>query len=117
VDTALTEAVNHSEALKDEFGPISRMLGQRYFEGVRFPAEAEDELRALHAKGFVVHVMRSTAWINFLYLAWAMVRRALPPVRAVVNLRPWFTRPFRKTAQRGDFDVAVASSSSRRRPC
>jgi len=105
VDTALTEAVNHSEALKEEFGPISRMLGQRYFDGVRFPAEAEDELRALHAKGFVVHVMRSTAWINFLYLAWAMVRRALPPVRAVVNLRPWFTRPFRKTAQRGDFDV------------
>ncbi|WP_422723989.1 1-acyl-sn-glycerol-3-phosphate acyltransferase [Hyalangium rubrum] len=81
------------------------MLGARYFDGVHFPPEAEGELRTLHDQGFVVHVMRSTAWINFLYLAWAMVRRALPPVRAVVNLRPWFTRPFRKTAQRGDFDV------------
>jgi glycerol-3-phosphate O-acyltransferase len=91
--------------LKEEFGPISRWLGARYFDGVHFPPEAEDELRALHAKGFVVHVMRSTAWINFLYLAWAMVRRALPPIRAVVNLRPWFTRPWTRTLQREDFDV------------
>jgi glycerol-3-phosphate O-acyltransferase len=105
VETSLVQIVNPGELLKEEFGPISRELGQRYFEGVRFPAEAEDELRALHAKGFVVHVMRTTAWINFLYLTWALVRRALPPVRAVVNLRPWFTRPWRKTAQRGDFDV------------
>jgi glycerol-3-phosphate O-acyltransferase len=102
----LAQNATQGEAvLKEEFGPVSRMLGARYFEGVRFPHEAEDELRALHAKGFVVHVMRTTAWINFLYLTWAMVRRALPPVRAVVNLRPWFTRPWRKTAQRGDFDV------------
>ncbi len=91
--------------LKEEFGPISRMLGARYFDGVHFPPEAEDELRALHAKGFVVHVMRSTAWINFLYLAWAMVRRALPPIRAVVNLRPWITRPWTRTLQREEFDV------------
>jgi glycerol-3-phosphate O-acyltransferase len=70
---------------------------------VHFPPEAEDELRSLHAKGFVVHVMRTTAWVNFLYLTWAMVRRTLPPVRAVVNLRPWFTRPWRQTKQTGDF--------------
>lgn len=106
MESTVTRTSNPEGALlKEEFGPVSRMLGARYFDGVHFPPEAEDELRALHAKGFVVHVMRSTAWINFLYLAWAMVRRALPPVRAVVNLRPWFTRPFRRTAQRGDFDV------------
>jgi glycerol-3-phosphate O-acyltransferase len=106
VETAVAQTANPTTAsLKEEFGPISRWLGARYFDGVHFPPESEDELRALHAKGFVVHVMRSTAWINFLYIAWAMVRRALPPIRAVVNLRPWFTRPFRKTAQRGDFDV------------
>ena len=34
VDTALTPAVNHSEALKEEFGPVSRILGERYFDGV-----------------------------------------------------------------------------------
>lgn len=106
METAVAQTANQTTALlKEEFGPISQWLGARYFDGVHFPPESEDELRALHAKGFVVHVMRSTAWINFLYLAWAMVRRALPPIRAVVNLRPWFTRPFRKTAQRGDFDV------------
>lgn len=94
-----------AESLKEEFGPVARMLGAHYFDGVRFPAEAEDELRTLHAKGFVVHVMRTTAWINFLYIAWAMVRRALPPIRAVVNVRPFFTRPWSRMAQRGDFDV------------
>ena len=32
-------------ALVDEFGPVSRVLGARYFDGVRFPPEAEAELR------------------------------------------------------------------------
>jgi glycerol-3-phosphate O-acyltransferase len=105
VETAVSRTENQAAALKQEFGPVSRWLGARYFDGVHFPPAAAVELRALHEKGFVVHVMRSTAWINFLYLAWAMVRSALPPIRAVVNLRPWFTRPFRNTAQRGDFDV------------
>jgi glycerol-3-phosphate O-acyltransferase len=91
--------------LHREFGPAGRWMSRRYFEPVRFAQGAVDELNALHQKGFVVHVMRTTAWVNFLYLHWAMVRRGLPPVRAVVNLRPWFTRPFTLTAQRGDFDV------------
>lgn len=101
MDTALAQTVTQGEALKEEFGPMSRVLGARYFDGVHFPPEAENELRALSARGFVVHVMRTTAWINFLYLAWAMVRRAMPPIRAVVNLRPWFTKPWRQTAQGG----------------
>lgn len=91
--------------LHREFGPAGRWMSRRYFEPVRFAQGAVDELKALHQKGFVVHVMRTTAWVNFLYLHWAMVRRGLPPVRAVVNLRPWFTRPFTLAAQRGDFDV------------
>ncbi len=90
---------------KDEFGPLLSRVGRRYFDGVRFPPEGEAALRALHAQGFVVHVMRSTSWVNYLYLTWALLQRGLPPVRAVVNLRRWFTRPWRRTAQRGDFDV------------
>ncbi|RKG71337.1 glycerol-3-phosphate acyltransferase [Corallococcus sp. CA054B] len=101
MDTALAQTATQGEALKEEFGPMSRVLGARYFDGVHFPPEAENELRALSARGFVVHVMRTTAWINFLYIAWAMVRRAMPPIRAVVNLRPWFTKPWRQTAQGG----------------
>ncbi|MBL8934593.1 MAG: 1-acyl-sn-glycerol-3-phosphate acyltransferase [Archangium sp.] len=80
-------------------------MARRYFEPVRFAQSAVDELKALHQKGFVVHIMRTTAWVNFLYLHWAMVRRGLPPVRAVANLRPWFTKPFTLAAQRGEFDV------------
>src|SRR4051794_9576101 len=78
-----------AEALRAEFGPLSRLLGARFFDGVRFPSESAQELTSLHQRGFVVHVMRTTAWVNFLYLSWAMIRRSLPPVRAVVNLRPW----------------------------
>ena len=91
--------------LKRELGPLTRAVARRFFTGVHFPPEAEAELRALNERGFVVHVMRTTAWINFLYLTWALIRRGLPAVRAVVNLRPWFTRPWRNTAQRGDLDV------------
>jgi glycerol-3-phosphate O-acyltransferase len=91
--------------IEDEFGPLLRGLARRYFESVRFPADAEEALRRLHERGFVVHVMRSTSWVNYLYLAWALFRRGLPPVRAVFNLRRWFTRPWRRAAQRGAIDV------------
>ena len=93
------------DELKSNFGPFTRSLARRYFEPVRFAPEAEAELRALSERGFVVHVMRTTAWVNFLYLAWALIRRGLPAIRAVVNLTPWVVKPWRKTAQRGDFDV------------
>jgi glycerol-3-phosphate O-acyltransferase len=91
--------------LDREFGPLTRGFANRYFEDVRFPPEAPAELRALHEKGLVVHVQRTTSWINYLYLTWALLKNGLPPVRAVVNLRRWLTRPWRLTAQRGDFDV------------
>lgn len=91
--------------LRHEFGPFGRALTEHYFEPVRFPQSAIDQLKSLTHQGFVVHVMRTTAWINYLYLDWAMVRHGLPPVRAVVNLRRWFTRPFTLAAQRGAFDV------------
>lgn len=91
--------------MKDEFGPFGRSLAERYFPGVRFPDAATEKLSALHRRGFVVHVMRTTAWVNYLYLTWALITRGLPPIRAVVNLRRWFTRPWLRTAQRGEFDV------------
>jgi len=94
-------------AVRDEIGPVGRRLASRYFEGVRFAPEAESELARLSKEGFLVHVMRTTAWVNYLYLAWALVRRGLPPIRAVVNLRRWFTRPWRRAAQRGDLEVRL----------
>ncbi|MBI3182014.1 MAG: 1-acyl-sn-glycerol-3-phosphate acyltransferase [Myxococcales bacterium] len=93
------------DGLKAELGPFIRALAGRYFEPVRFPPEAEAELARLNQAGFVVHVMRTTAWVNYLYLAWALAKRGLPPIRAVVNLRRWLTKPWRRAAQRGEFDV------------
>lgn len=101
-DALLARPIEGDQFLKAEFGPVSRALAERYFEPVRFPQDGADHLRALSDKGFVVHVMRTTAWINYLYLDWALVRRQLPPIRAVVNLRRWFTRPFTRAQLSGD---------------
>jgi glycerol-3-phosphate O-acyltransferase len=96
------------QALRRDFGPISRWLAQRYFTHVRFSAEAEAELRGSSKRGFVVHVQRTSSWVNFLYLAWALTVRGLPPLRAVVNLRRWLVRPFRRAAQSGTCAVRFA---------
>ncbi len=95
------------QAMREELGPVGRALARRYFEPVRLPQSAIETLQRLSSEGFVVHVMRTTAWVNYLYLSWALVKHQLPPVRAVVNLRRWFTRPWTRTAQRGDFDVRL----------
>ncbi|HVE87461.1 MAG TPA: 1-acyl-sn-glycerol-3-phosphate acyltransferase, partial [Myxococcales bacterium] len=107
MDTAIATQPGPEAAsrLRRELGPFTRMAAARYFEPVRFTPEAEAELRKLSEQGLVIHVMRTTAWLNFVYLVWLMATRGLPPVRAVVNLRPWFTRPWRNAAQRGDIDV------------
>ena len=106
MDTALVQTATQRDALQGGVRPITRALGARYFDGGALPARGRGRAARAAARGASWSTcMRTTAWINFLYLAWAMVRRGLPPVRAVVNLRPWFTRPWRKTAQRGDFDV------------
>lgn len=104
-DALAPPAVLPEKALRDEFGPFGRWLASRYFEKVRFPEAASDELKKLHRDGFVVHVMRTTSWLNYLYLSWVLVKRGFPPIRAVVNLRRWFTRPWTRTAQREGFDV------------
>lgn len=102
--TAAPLAVSSELALKAEMGPLTRVLSDRYFSPVRFSSDDEAQLRALSAQGLVVHVMRTTAWVNYVYLTWASIRRGLPPVRAVVNLRRWFTRPWRRAAQTGPFE-------------
>ncbi len=88
--------------LKHEFGPIGRELAERYFEQIRFPQSGIDEIQDLSKRGFVIHVMRTTAWVNYLFLHWALIRRGLPPIRAVVNLRRWFTKPFSNAQMAGD---------------
>ncbi len=101
-EDALLARPPEDPSLKAEFGPVGRSLARRYFEAVRFPEEDLAALKELSQRGFVVHVMRTTAWINYLYLDWALLRRGLSPIRAVVNLRRWFTRPFTRAKLSGD---------------
>jgi glycerol-3-phosphate O-acyltransferase len=109
METALAPSeAKVDQALRRDFGPIGRWLARRYFTHVRFSPEAEAELRACSQRGFVVHVQRTSSWVNFLYLAWALTVRGLPPLRAVVNLRRWLVRPFRRAAQRGPCAVRFA---------
>ncbi len=99
-DATLARPVD--DALKFDFGPVSRAFMRDYFEAVRFPDTEAATLQDLQNRGHVVHVQRTTAWINYLYLDWALIRRNLNPVRAVVNLRRWFTRPFTRAKLSGD---------------
>jgi len=103
--TALVKVEDSEAALRHEFGPVGRALGRRYCPHVRVLPAADAELRRLSAAGFVVHVQRTAAWVSFLYLAWLLVSRALPPIRAVVNMRRWIGRPWGRIAQRGSLDV------------
>lgn len=115
-DALQSRPIKGDPVLKEEFGPFGRELAQRYFEAVRFPQSALDELHQLSQQGFVVHVMRTTAWVNYLFLHWALIRRGLPPVRAVVNLRRWFTKPFTNAQMAGEhgqrFDWARSQGGS-----
>jgi glycerol-3-phosphate O-acyltransferase len=105
--TALAKVEDSEPALRHEFGLIGRALGRRYCPHVRVGPAADAELRRLGAEGFVVHVQRTAAWVSFLYLAWLLVNRGLPPIRAVFNMRRWFGRPWRRVAQRGPLDVRL----------
>ncbi len=43
MDSTVAQNSNQEAALlKEEFGPISRWLGARYFDGVHFPPEAAE---------------------------------------------------------------------------
>ena len=112
-DDAIAQAppATFERALRAEFGPFTRWVAETFFPPVRCTPQTLATLKGLSDRGFVVHVMRTTAWINFLYLAWLMVRHGLPAVRAVVNLRPWFTRPWTKC----DLPATSASASAPRR--
>jgi len=105
--TALVKVDESEAALRHEFGPLGRALGRRYCPHVRVTPGAEAELRRLSGEGFVVHVQRTAAWVSYLYLAWLLVSRSLPPIRAVFNMRRWLGKPWRRVAQRGPLDVRL----------
>jgi glycerol-3-phosphate O-acyltransferase len=96
--------------LKRDFGFVARAFAKRYFEPISFPADGEARLSRLCAQGEVVHVMRSAGALSFLFLAWALLWRALPPLRAVFGLRWTYWSPFRRLIQDGSASRRLAST-------
>ncbi|MGI5861502.1 MAG: 1-acyl-sn-glycerol-3-phosphate acyltransferase [Myxococcales bacterium] len=88
-------------ALERELGPFARAFADRYFAPIPFPEDGARLLARLSKEGEVVHVMRSAGMLSFLYLAWAVLTRGLPPLRAATGLRWSFWSPFRRLFRRG----------------
>ena len=74
--TALVKLEDSEPALRYEFGPIGRALGRRYCPHVRVRSRRRTpSCGASAARASWSTCMRTAAWVNFLYLAWAMVSR------------------------------------------
>jgi glycerol-3-phosphate O-acyltransferase len=94
-------------------GPDARRgLLSRWFEPVKIPRDAVDELRALSARGSLVFVMRKRSLLGFLYLRWLLRRSGLPPLRAAQGfggLLGWVARARRS---RRAFEEAIAAGQA-----
>jgi glycerol-3-phosphate O-acyltransferase len=115
-DALVAQPSPQALSVRTEFGPLGRTLGRRYFGPVRFPDSGAEALARLSHQGFVVHVMRTSGWVNYVYLDWALVTRGLPPIRATANLTHWYARPFthlrRDATVEGRFQGARADGGS-----
>lgn len=104
-------------AMHTRYGPLFRWLFGRYFEPVRFPADAQERLEDLARRGTLVYVMRSAGILNFLYFNWAFARRGLPLAQAVLGLSTFLYRPaaaiLRRRTERGADAVLRAAKDGR----
>ncbi len=87
--------------LKRDFGFLSRYVAARYFEPIPLPADGEALLRRCADEGELVHVMRSSGVLNFLYLAYVLIRHGLPALKAAVNLQWTLWKPYRRLHRTG----------------
>ncbi len=99
--TAAASTEGESRQLRRDFSVFSRAFGRRYFEPIPLPEEGTKTFSELAAKGEIVHVMRRVSAISFLYLAWWLLRRALPPLRAAIGMGWSYWSPFRRLFRRG----------------
>jgi glycerol-3-phosphate O-acyltransferase len=110
LETALT-APSRRE-LRQEFGPVIRWVCRHYFDAIRTGPEVEEAIAAAYQQGQVIHVMRSTGRLRFLFLAYMLARLGLPPLRAVVGLTRLFLRPWRRLIG-GEAGAAVLQALQR----
>ncbi len=100
---------------RSEFGPVGSLLARHFLSHLRFPEASQALLMELGTRGSVVHVMRTTGWANFLSLQWLLVHNGLAPVRAIVNMRRWLTRPFTLLWRSGTVGERFASAFAAQR--
>lgn len=87
--------------MKRDFGVVSRYVAGRFFEPIPLSQDGEALLRRCAEEGELVHVMRSSGVLNFLYLAHVLIRHGLPALRAAVNLQWTFWKPYRRIHRHG----------------
>ncbi|MBS2030362.1 MAG: 1-acyl-sn-glycerol-3-phosphate acyltransferase [Deltaproteobacteria bacterium] len=111
METALA-APNARREIKHEFGPGLRWVCRHYFDAVKVGPEVEAGLQAAARQGHVVHVMRSTGRIRFVFLAYLLAKLGLPPLRACVGLARLFFKPWRRLIG-GEAGAAVVQALER----
>lgn len=90
-----------TDPLQEDLGPLSRRFAARFFNAIALPTQVVAALKAACDKGEVVHVMHTGSVLGFFYLAWLLLTRALPRLRAAIGL-PFSTwRPYRKLFRKG----------------
>ncbi len=96
-----TDAGAETDPLQEDLGPLSRRFAARFFSAIALPGQVETDLRAAFAKGEVVHVMHTGSVLGFFYLAWLLLSRGLPRLRAALGLPFTTWRPARKLFRKG----------------
>ncbi len=75
------------------YGPFLRSFFARYFDPIRFPAEAIERIKALQKIGTVVYVSPSANLVHFLYLNHICNKHQLPLARFVNGVDPVMLQP------------------------
>lgn len=89
------------DPFEEELGPLSRRFAARFFTAIPLPNQVEEDLRAACARGEVVHVMHTGNVLGFFYLAWLLLSRGLPRLRAALGLPFTTWRPARRLFRKG----------------
>ncbi|MBW1810094.1 MAG: 1-acyl-sn-glycerol-3-phosphate acyltransferase, partial [Deltaproteobacteria bacterium] len=86
-------AILQPVAMHDRYGPFLRSFFARYFNPIRFPAEAIDKIKQLDRQGNIVYLARSANTLHFLYLNHLCIRHGLPLARFVNGIDPILMQP------------------------
>ncbi len=80
-------------AMHDRYGPFLRSFFARYFNPIRFPDDAAEQIRSLADRGTVVYLSRSANLLHFLYMNHVCLRHDLPLAQFVNGVDPVLLQP------------------------